>query len=89
MQKKGGMENMEIHKIYECVPDMGQKCISTRCVIIGKFKDNMKIMKFHLVVCGYKEDLHNLKTNFPTCSCEAICLAMLTNLCYEVTDGDY
>ena len=67
---------MEIQPVYECVPDMGQKCISTRWVITEKSKDN-KIMKAHFVARGY-EDLHNLKTESPTCSHKAIRLVMLT-----------
>ena len=31
--KKREIENMEIHGINECVPDIGQKCISTIWVI--------------------------------------------------------
>ena len=56
---------------------MGQKCMSTRWVITKKFKDNNKIMKARLVAHGYK-DLHNLKTDSPTCSHEAMHLVMLT-----------
>ena len=71
---------MEIHEGYECVLDIGQKCISTRWVITEKFKDKRNIMKAHLVVCGYEEDSHNLKTDSPTCSCEAMRIVTLTAL---------
>ena len=27
--KKREIENSEIHEVYICIPDMGQKCIST------------------------------------------------------------
>ena len=37
--KKRKIENIEIHGVYECVLDIGQKCISTRYVIMEKFKD--------------------------------------------------
>ena len=57
---------------------MGQKCISTRWVIMEKFKDNKKIMKACFVACGY-EDLNNLKTDSLTCSCETKCLIILTS----------
>ena len=30
--KKREIETMEIHGVYECVPQIGQKCISTRLV---------------------------------------------------------
>ena len=73
--KKREIENMEIHEVYECVPDMGQKCISRRWVIIEKSK---KIIKACFVACGYEEDLHNLKKDCPTCSREAMHLVMLT-----------
>ena len=48
--KKREIENMKIHGVYECVLDIGQKCISTRWIIMEKFKDKKKIMKAHLVV---------------------------------------
>ena len=64
--EKREIENMEIQKVCECVPDIGQKYTSTRWMITEKFKDNKKIMKACLV-CGYK-DLHNLKTDSPTYS---------------------
>ena len=37
-------------------------------------------MKACLVAHGYKEDSHNLKTDSPTCSCEAMHVVMLTAL---------
>ena len=59
--KKREIENMEICGIYECMPDIGQKFISTRWVITEKFKDKRKPH-------GYEEDSHNLKNDSPTCS---------------------
>ena len=35
-------------------------------------------MKARLVAHGYEEDLHNLKTDFPTFGHEAVCTVMLT-----------
>ena len=35
-------------------------------------------MKTCLVACGYEEDLHDLKTDSPTCSHEAMSIFMLT-----------
>ena len=43
-----------------------------------KFNDNKKIMKACLVAHNYEEDLHNLKTDCPTCNCEAMHFVMLT-----------
>ena len=63
--KKREIENWEIHGVYECVPDIGQKCISTRWVITEKFKDKRKIMKDCLVAHGYDEDLY-IKTDSST-----------------------
>ena len=56
----------------------GQKCISTKWFITKKFNEKRKIMKTHLVVHGYEGDLHNLKIDSPACSCEAMCIVMLT-----------
>ena len=75
--KKREIESMEIHGVYECVPDINQKCISTKWIIMEKFKDKKKIIKVHLVARGYKENSHNLKTDSPTCSCEAMRIVML------------
>ena len=69
---------MEIQRVYEYVPDIGQKCISTKWVIVEKFKDKRKIMKACLVAHGYEEASYNLKTDSPTCSCEAMHIVMLT-----------
>ena len=79
MQRKE-IENMKIHGEYECVPNIGQKCISTRLIIMEKFKDERKIIKVHLVAHGYEEDSHNLKTNSPTCNCKVMHIVMLTAL---------
>ena len=68
---------MEIHGAYKCVPDIGQKCISTRWIITGKFKYKRKIMKAHLVACGYEEDSHNLKTDSSTCSRETMLIVLI------------
>ena len=76
--KKREIENMEIHWVYESVPDIGQKCISTRWVITEKFKDKKKIMKAYRVAHGYEEDSHNMKTDSPICSHEAMHIVMLT-----------
>ena len=75
--KKREIKNMEIHKVYEYVLYMGQECTLTRWVIIEKSTDNKKTMKSCFVACGYEEDLHVLKTDSATCSCEAMYLVML------------
>ena len=77
-EKKREIENMEIYGVYECVPDIRQKFISTRWVIMEKFKDKRKIMKACLIVCGYEEDSHNLKTDSTICTSEAKHIVMLT-----------
>ena len=60
------------------MPDIGQKCISTRWVIMDKYKDKRKIMKAHFVADIYEEDSNNLKTDSPICSYEAMHIIMLT-----------
>ena len=45
-----------------CACDIRQKCISTRWVIMEKFKDKRKIMKARIVAWDYEVDSHNLKT---------------------------
>ncbi|GAB1599998.1 hypothetical protein Ahia01_000277300 [Argonauta hians] len=76
--KERELENMKAHEVYECVPNIGQKCISTRWVITEKVKDNKKVMKARLVARGYEENSHSLKTDSPTCSREGMRLVMLT-----------
>ena len=79
--KKRQIENMENQGRCECMPDIGQKWISTRWFIMEKFKDKKKIiMKAHLVARSYGEDSHNLKTDCLSCSCEAMHIVMLTVL---------
>ena len=51
-----------------------------------KFKDKRKIMKAYLITCGYEEDLHNLKTDSPTCSHETMCFVMITKWQVESLD---
>ena len=80
---KREIENIEIHGVYECMLDNGQKCLSTRWVIMEKLKDKWKIMKAHLVAGGYEEDSHNLKTDSLTCSPEAV-YCNVNSLSYEV-----
>ena len=36
--KKREIESIEIHEVYKCVPDVSQKCISTRWLINGKIQ---------------------------------------------------
>ena len=45
-----------------------------------KFKDKKKIIKANVVACDYEEDSHYLKTDSPTCSCEAMHIIMLMAL---------
>ena len=52
--------------------------MSTRWVITEKLKDHKNIIKACLVARGYEEDSRDLKTDFPTCSREAMRLVMLT-----------
>ena len=78
--KEREKENVEIHGVYECLPDIDQKCISTRWVIMEYFTDKRKIMKTCFVAFGYEEDSHNQKTNSPTCSCEAMHIVILTDM---------
>ena len=66
--KEREIENMEIHGAYECVSDIGQKCLSTRWIKIEKFKD----------AHGYKEDSYDLVTDSPTCNRETMRIVMLT-----------
>ena len=54
--KKREIENIEIHEVYECVPGMGQKCLSTKWMITEKSKDNKKIIKACLVAHGYEHE---------------------------------
>ena len=54
--KKREIENIEIHGVYERLPDICQKCIATRWVIIEKFTEKRKIMKaciVALILCNH------------------------------------
>jgi len=62
--------------VYEEVENTGQNAISVRWVVTEKIKDGATVVKARLVARGYEENTENLRTDSPTCSKEAVRLAI-------------
>ena len=71
--KKIELENWSKNSVYEEVPDVGQKCISTRWVCTLKETPDGVTPKARLVARGF-EDFHNkdIPKDSPTCSVESL-----------------
>ena len=62
------LENWKHLNVYSEVEDNGQVCVSTRWVVIEKYKDGEKVVKAQLVARGFEEtDLKDVRKDSPTC----------------------
>ena len=66
------MENWHSNKVFNEVPNVGQKLISTRWVVTEKMKNGNPITKARLVARGFEEDSNLLRKDSPTCSRESV-----------------
>ncbi|CAL4096203.1 unnamed protein product [Meganyctiphanes norvegica] len=62
------------NKVFEVVPNEGQRAISVRWIVTEKTKDDGLIIKARLVAHGFEEDTTSLRKDSPTCSKESVCL---------------
>ena len=76
LAKEKEMENWINNEVYDEVPDEGQNTISVRWVITEKIKDTSVVTKARLVARGFEEFSNNMRKDSPTCSKEAIRLAI-------------
>ena len=60
--KEKELENMKKNNVYELEKYKGQATISSRWIIIEKYKEGKKVVKAHLVARGFEEDSDKLRT---------------------------
>lgn len=74
--KKKEIASWQENGVYEEVENVGQEALSVRWVITEKFKSNQPVIKARLVARGFEEDTMELRKDSPTCSKEAVRLAL-------------
>ena len=74
--KDNEITNWQNNNVYEEVEDVGQDAISVRWVVTEKMKSGRPIVKARLVARGFEEDTVSLRKDSPTCSKEAVRLAL-------------
>ena len=74
--KEKEIQNWRDNKVYEEVEDIGQESLSVRWVVTEKVKGGQTVVKARLVARGFEEDTGGLRKDSPTCSKEAIRLAL-------------
>lgn len=74
--KKKEIDNWMRNEVYEEADDVGQQAMSVRWVVTEKVKEGKSIVKARLVARGFEEDTMELQKNSPTCSREAVRLAI-------------
>ena len=71
------LASWEENNVYDCVKNVGQRCISTRWVTTMKNKDGKLVPKARLVARGFEEyGKQYIEKESPTCSREAIRVAL-------------
>ncbi|KAK4327171.1 hypothetical protein Pmani_002341 [Petrolisthes manimaculis] len=74
--KEKEITNWKDNKGYEEVEDVGQGALSVRWVVTEKVVDGQTVVKARLVARGFEEETGNLRKDSPTCSKEAVHLAL-------------
>ena len=74
--KYNEIESWKKNGVFEEVEDLGQQLISTRWIITEKQKEGITFIKARLVARGFEEDTNHLRKDSPTCSREAIRIAL-------------
>ena len=74
--KKAELERFCTNKVYEEVPDEGQKTVCVRWVITKKIKNTGNVYKARLATLGYKEKNQSIRSDYPTCSRDSIRMAV-------------
>lgn len=74
--KDSEIMNWQNNKVYEEVKDVGQEAISVRWVVTEKINDGKPVVKARLVARGFEEDSASLRKDSPTCSKEAVRVAL-------------
>ena len=74
--KEKEIENWRRNGVYEEVNDVGQPALSVHWVVTEKVKEGETILKARLVARGFEEDTLDLQKDAPTCSKEAVRIAL-------------
>lgn len=74
--KEKEIKNWNDNGVYDEVENVGQRALSVRWVITEKVKDGGKVVKARLVARGFEEETDDLRKDSPTCSKEAVRLAV-------------
>ncbi|KAK4319794.1 hypothetical protein Pmani_009312 [Petrolisthes manimaculis] len=74
--KEKEISNWRDNEVYEEVEDVGQGALSVRWVVTEKVVDGQTVVKARLVARGFEEETGNLRKDSPTCSKEAVRLAL-------------
>ena len=74
--KEKEIDSWKQNDVYEEMEDLGQETISVRWVITEKLRENAPIIKARLVARGFEENTCELDKHSPTCSKEAVRLAL-------------
>ena len=74
--KEKEIESWKGNSVYEEVENVGQTAISTRWVVTEKLRDGEPVLKARLVARGFEENTEELTKYSPTCSKEAVRLAI-------------
>ena len=71
------IDNWKSNSVFEEVPDAGQRAISLRWVITEKIIEDRHVTKARLVARGFEESLLEKRTDSPTCSKDALRVALV------------
>ena len=74
--KNKEIQNWIDNKVFTEVDDINQDVITVRWVITNKIKEGIPVVKARLVARGFEEDTYSLRKDSPTCSKEAVRLAL-------------
>ena len=74
--KESEIKNWNNNGVYEEVDDIGQDAMTVRWVITEKIKNGKSVIKARLVARGFEENTESLRKDSPTCSKEAVRLAL-------------
>ena len=75
--KSKEIKNWQDNEVFEEVESSeGQKVLSVRWVITEKVQEDKEVVKARLVARGFEEDTEGLRKDSPTCSREAVRLAV-------------
>lgn len=74
--KLAELENWKDNNVFEEVSDQGQNAVSVRWVVTEKTKNGVPYTKARLVARGFEENLHDHRTDSPTCAKDSLRVAL-------------